>query len=844
MNWPARHPALALALALLLAAGALASALRLRADTSLGRMFPANDRAAAALVDVLDQFPTAEEFLILVSTPGQSARPDELTDFATKLRSAIDADPAARALVSDYSFRADADMRDFFTKVLVPNGIYYLNDSEFAAARARLTRPRMIEQLRQDEAMLAAPGPEAQAMGRTLIQDPLRLRDFMADRLFAMRPVASYHGSDAFLSPDGRSLLIRIAGAKPPSDLAFCARMTDTLSALANRINGGRLKLEFSGAYAIAAQSQRSIRADSIRSVIGSIIGLALLFLIVFRRALPLFFVTFAPVALGTLYGIGTFALFNPHISPLSAVIGGMLAGIGIDYSVFYLVSFQQARAGGAAPVEAAGRTILSIGGAMVAAWATSIVGFIAVGFGSIPALRDFAILGSLGLTGALLGGMLILPAALVLLERISARPSAARVSAGPLMGWIDRHRRACGLTTGAAVLAAVAVLAVRGAALPMESDVTVLHPRPNPPLDAEARITKVMGVGGESLIVHLTADSPAHLVSLAHAVDARLLSAGGRKAGIQKTFGLATLLPDPARAAARQRAIGPAVADRVIADFNAALATSAFKPGAFAAYREFLRRLLTADRPPGVSDLLTCPRMAALILPRSALSGSPPTRALTLVTLRQSLDDRATRDQALASIHALLRDFPGATLTGMAVLSQDTQAVVRHDLPRMILAAVGLVVLYLLGFFRSFWLAALALLPTVVSLVCLLAFARAVDARLNLANIIAIPLLIGIDVDYGIFLVSVARRCATRAQFVAQAPASGLAVMVCAASTLLGFGSLAWTSVPAVRSLGWAVAIGVATCAASTLFLLYPILLWRLGKRDPAAVGATRTAS
>jgi hypothetical protein len=107
-----------------------------------------------------------------------------------------------------------------------------------------------------------------------------------------------------------------------------------------------------------------------------------------------------------------------------------------------------------------------------------------------------------------------------------------------------------------------------------------------------------------------------------------------------------------------------------------------------------------------------------------------------------------------------------------------------------------------------------------------LLAIAKLIGAKMNLANIVAVPLLVGIDVDYGIFLISVARRSSSRSELFANASATGLAVVLCAAATVLGFGSLAFTSVPAVRSLGWAVAIGVTTCAISSLFFLLPLLL------------------
>jgi predicted RND superfamily exporter protein len=188
---------------------------------------------------------------------------------------------------------------------------------------------------------------------------------------------------------------------------------------------------------------------------------------------------------------------------------------------------------------------------------------------------------------------------------------------------------------------------------------------------------------------------------------------------------------------------------------------------------------------------------------------------------------EHGQRQASVEALRRMLRDIPGATLTGMSVLSLDTEAVVRRDLPRLSFAAVAIVAAYLLLYFRAVPLALLALLPTACSLACLLAIARLAGAKMNLANIVSAPLLIGIDVDYGIFIVSAAWRSATRAELLDRVAPSARAVIVCASATLLGFGSLAFTSVPAVRSLGWAVAIGVSTCAVSSLFFLLPLLLW-----------------
>jgi len=178
------------------------------------------------------------------------------------------------------------------------------------------------------------------------------------------------------------------------------------------------------------------------------------------------------------------------------------------------------------------------------------------------------------------------------------------------------------------------------------------------------------------------------------------------------------------------------------------------------------------------------------------------------------------------------VRDVNGATLTGMSVLNHDTEFAVRRDLPRLVLFAMVVVALYLAVHFRDLTDCLLAVLPALFGLTCLLAFMRLSGQKLNMVNLVAFPLLIGIDVDYGIFIISAARRRDIR-QLNRDAIAQRLlpavaAVTLCAATTLLGFGSLAFTSVPAVRSLGVAVGAGIVSCVIGGFFLVVPLLFIR----------------
>ena len=276
---------------------------------------------------------------------------------------------------------------------------------------------------------------------------------------------------------------------------------------------------------------------------------------------------------------------------------------------------------------------------------------------------------------------------------------------------------------------------------------------------------------------------------------------------------------------AARRHDFSAAAVERVIADFRAAVADTAFDPGAFAGYEAFLRHTLSGPAAPTIADLVAYPRLAESMLSRAEMSGrfvSGNFEGVTLLLVDRPLDRRADREAAVGTVRAALAGLPGATLTGLGVAGLAAEAAVTRDLPRLLLAAVVLNGLYLLVYFRSWRAAALALVPAGVSLTVLAAVARAVGLDLNLINLVALPLLIGIDVDYGIYLVSLARGAGARQRV----GLSGHSVAVSAVGNVLGFASLVTTAVPAVRSLGWAVAVGVGACLAATLFLLAPVLV------------------
>ncbi|HSU67285.1 MAG TPA: efflux RND transporter permease subunit, partial [Tepidisphaeraceae bacterium] len=219
-----------------------------------------------------------------------------------------------------------------------------------------------------------------------------------------------------------------------------------------------------------------------------------------------------------------------------------------------------------------------------------------------------------------------------------------------------------------------------------------------------------------------------------------------------------------------------------------------------------------------------------------SAFTGKEPTEAITLVFVGNALDqDRESRDRAIAAVRKALEGVNGATVTGLSVVAHDAEQTVRTELPRLIWIAALIVVLYLAVQFRNLADVSLALLPTVFGLLVGAAFLRLIGERLNMVNLVAVPLLIGIDVDYGIFLVTLSRWKRMREETAEELRTSidppVHAVIICATATILGYVSLIWTSVPAERSLGIAASAGIGACLVGVLFLLVP-LFFSLARR------------
>jgi len=128
-----------------------------------------------------------------------------------------------------------------------------------------------------------------------------------------------------------------------------------------------------------------------------------------------------------------------------------------------------------------------------------------------------------------------------------------------------------------------------------------------------------------------------------------------------------------------------------------------------------------------------------------------------------------------------------------------------------------------------------LALLPVAIGTVWMVGFMGWMGIPFNPANIMTLPLVVGIGVTNGIHILN---RFGEEKNPSILARSTGLAVLVSGLTTIAGFGSLILAKHQGIESLGYVMAVGTATCMIAALTFLPAVLqlLLKLGWRKEKA--------
>jgi hypothetical protein len=835
---PWRVVLLALALALL---SALAVGSRFSMNTDTDALFPPDLPWRLTEERIATAFPQRERVIAVVV--------DGATGDA--------ADRAAAGLAE-----ALARRQDLFLSIERPdalplfrrNALLFLDTEEVRATTERIIAAQpLLGTLAADPSLRGL----ATALGLILQgieRGEARLSDLAAP-LSALAPAAEAAAAGRIAPPDWAALftgrppdpqaLRRFVLVRPRLDFSALspgATAAEAIREATLRLDIPGTRFRMTGEIPMADEEFASVAEGAVRNTLLSLALVALLLWLALR-SWRLILPVLATLLLGLLMTAAFGALAIGPFNPLSIAFAVLFIGLGVDFGIQYAVRFREQR-----------REAESLPGAIAAAGAVAgpgiLLAALAIAGGFLAFLptdyRGVSELGAIAGVGMLVAALLSLTLLPALLRLLSPPGEAAEI------GWaaLAPLERALAHRWVVALLALLALAAA--ATLPMLSfDFNPLNLR-DPKSEAVATFRDLM---------RSAETTPNTLNVLAPSLDATRPIAAGLEAlpEVARVMTLASFVPEdqPAKLALIQDAadlLGPTLAppeiqpppdDAAIAaalrDLAAGLSKAAQGGSPEAIDARLLANslaLLAAGPPEGRTRLATAllPGLTATIAQLAEVLQAGP---VTLDSLPPELrrdwvaEDGQARIEAwprdLSDDNAALRRFADAVrslapeASGMAISIQASSATIRDAFLQA--GAIGLAwtCLLLLLALRSVRLALLALAPLVLAGLVTLATCAVFGPALNLANIIALPLLFGIGVAFDIYYV-VAWRAGERALL---PTALTRAILFSALTTGSAFGTLALSSHPGTASMGILLAISLISVLAAVLLAL-PALLHR----------------
>jgi predicted exporter len=162
-------------------------------------------------------------------------------------------------------------------------------------------------------------------------------------------------------------------------------------------------------------------------------------------------------------------------------------------------------------------------------------------------------------------------------------------------------------------------------------------------------------------------------------------------------------------------------------------------------------------------------------------------------------------------------------TTSGSSVVFADIIAAIERDGPIVTVLAVVLLIVMVAVVVRGTRAVVAVLAATALGTLAMVAVAAAIGLRVNFLDFVALPITLGLGVDYA---VNIAHRAAESAAPPVVLRTSGSTVLVCSLTTVVGYASLLVSENGAIRSFGVPLLIGEITSVIAA-FALVPALMF-----------------
>lgn len=662
----------------------------------------------------------------------------------------------------------------------------------------------------------------------------------------------------------------------------------------ATRAEVGGVNLGITGGTVLEYDEMQQSQADTTKATILSLVLCALIFIFGYRATGRPLKATLCLVV-GLVYTMGYTTLVIGHLNILTITFVPMLIGLAIDFGVHLITRYEEELRRGRAEAVAMDLAMVNTGQGIFTGCFTTAGAFFAMALTDFRGIAEMGLIAGGGLLICLVPMMTLLPVLLlrgrrqnvldeaagaeslreVALESFEAGGEPVEVRARLERLWLDRPWTVIGITVALTLLCIPGLLRLRfdynllnlqSANLPAvifekklleTSDKSALYgavlaTNAQEAVALAAKIRELPSVGSTETMARFLTENPQPKLALIRAVTnttsrIRFPEPDRRPVDLtdlnQTLFGLHGYLGLAADEVAKTErkalhaqlvSLRTALLDLTQAMFrgddrvrsNSAVKLGTYQQALFDDIRETFAALSGQDASGGfqVQDLPPALRNRFI-----GLDGS----FLIQVYPKTNVWDRAPQEVFVRELQSAV---PKAT--GEPVQLYYYTELLRSSYVEAAWWALGAIVILVFLHFRRLGAVLLSLLPVALGAIWVVGAMGWLDRPFNPANIMMLPLVIGIGVTNGIHILN---RFAEEKNPGILAKSTGKAVLVSGLTTIAGFGSLVIADHQGISSLGWVLGAGTTTCMLAGLTVL-PAILTLAGRGKSVAEEAEQS--
>jgi len=792
-----KHPkyVVLVAVILTLLAGFLASTLKL--ELSWVALAPKGDLAVKEYQEIIEEFPAVSNIMVVIENDDKV----EMNQIVRKLSDGFMKE-------EEYVISVTGEMdKDF----LLDYALALTSDEEAEILAAMLVDNNLdtfLQMLQVMETSDLLDDVTKEALYNLLenIEDKEALKAFLAgDR------VETY--------ADDSMTMITV---QPSFDMMDIAKLEPGVEAIENVIEQvsneyPNAKIGLTGMHVVARDETVSIESDSSLTTILAVVMIMILLYIAFRSfAAPL--LAFLPLMLGIIWTVGLAKLFIGRLNMMTAFSAAMLLGLGIDYAIHMYSSYIERRANGIDKLNAIEHALNISGPGIITGALTTAVAFFALNISQLEILSELGTIMGLGIISTLCSVFWVLPALIILKKKESKKRLSGQYK---WIGYIASASKKNKYIVILLLVISTVFMAYKASSVEFDMNLMNLEPEGLASIELMEKLVDEYDISADSF--SLVADSLKEAYEKHEAFE--------HVDGVKEVVSIVSFIDKDFDLEKRKEILKPYQLDipfRNTSDYETLISELDLPE----VVKENFLNDLNEEKVSAFydnyleisSDMLDVKAMTPDTLPKNyrqqIVSKDGDKFLITIYPdfdIWSNLDTKKGEDFFVA-IHEIDNRMTGTPIF-MKVLFQ----AVGEELLMIGSVLMMILICILMIHFRSIKYTLMALLPLVLTLIFTVGTMSIIDLKFNMLNFLSILLIIGIGIDDGVHILHHYKTGVKKINYLFSSV--GKAILMTTLTTVLGFGSLMFSSYRGIASLGAALSIGVLYAFIMTVIVL-PILI------------------